>query len=120
MKAIKIIKPIKPNNFLLILLTIVFFYLIVQTIYNYFKKDKFDIFQKPCVDQPYIKYDGKYICFDPLTKKHNTMSVFNHGQQMCEIFPNDKTLTLKDPLNDHSEYTKTSQALCNPTEVYIN
>ncbi len=108
----------KRNNIvLLVLLIIVIFYLSFKTLTNHL--DGFNISDKPCDDIPYIKYEKKYVCFDPLTKKHNTMSAFNHGQQMCEIFPNGKKLTLKDPLNDNSEYTKKTDTICNPIEVIV-
>ncbi len=108
----------KNNIVLLLLLIIVFFYLLFQTLTNHL--DGFNISDKPCNDIPYIKYENRYVCFDPLTKKHNTMSAFNHGQQMCEIYPNGKKLILKDPLSDNSEYSKTTQVLCNPLEVIVS
>ncbi len=106
------------NKLLFTLLIIVIFYLSIRFFIN--TKDGFNISDKPCVDKPYIMYDDRYICFDPLTKNHRTMSAFNHGKKMCEIVPNGKKLILKDPLNDNLEYTETTRTLCNPLEVYID
>jgi hypothetical protein len=115
---LQVYNQMKKNNLLLALFVLIVCYLIMQFLLSL--KENFDISNVPCTDKPYIKYDNKYFCFDPKTKKHNTLSIFNHGQQMCEIVPNGYKLTLKDPMNDNLEYTTNKQALCNPVEVYVN
>jgi hypothetical protein len=59
------------------------------------------------------------MCFDPLTEKEKTLSLFNHGQQLCEIVPNGHTMILKDPLLDNLEYREKTEELCNPLEVTV-
>lgn len=115
---LNVYNKMKKNNLLLILFILIVCYLIFNFLLSF--KENFNISNEPCKDKPYIKYDKKFICFDPKTKKHNTVSIFNHGQQMCEIVPNGYKLTLKDPMNDNIDYTTNKETLCNPIEVYVN
>ncbi len=96
---------------------IILFYLCIQFLFN--KHEGYSIESEPCKDIPYIKYNKRYICFDPITPTHSTLSIFNNGQQMCEIVPNGKTMILKDPMNDNMEFKETTEQLCNPLQVTI-
>lgn len=109
--------PMK-NKILSYVFIIVIFYLIFQLLFNK-SYEGYSINNEPCFDKPYIKYDNRYMCFDPKTQKEKTLSLFNHGQQLCEIVPNGHTMTLKDPLLDNLEYKQTTQQLCNPLEVSV-
>lgn len=112
--------PIK-NKLLFYIFIIVIFYLFFQLLFIQLsnKYEGYSINNEPCYNKPYIKYDNRYMCFDPKTEKEKTLSLFNHGQQLCEIVPNGHTMTLKDPLLDNLEYKQTKQELCNPLEVSI-
>jgi hypothetical protein len=107
----------KANKILFTLFMLVLFYIFIQFLFNTY--EGYSISNKPCKDIPYIKYDNRYICFEPITPTHSTLSIFNHGQQMCEIVPNGKTMVLKDPLNDNMAFKKTTSQLCNPLQVTI-
>ncbi len=107
----------KGNKLLFTLFMLVLFYLFIQFLLKTY--EGYSISNEPCKDIPYIKYDNRYICFDPITPTHRTLSIFNRGQQMCEIVPNGKTMILKDPMNDNMEFKETTEQLCNPLQVTI-
>ena len=105
------------NKLLFSIFVVIVIYFFMNFLIVYY--EGYSISNEPCNDKPYIKYDNRYICFDPMTEKEKTISLFNHGQQMCEIVPNGTTMVLKDPLLDNLEYKEKKEELCNPLEVYI-
>lgn len=67
----------------------------------------------------YIKKNNRYMCFDDMDVKENTMTYLTPSNVNCEINPNGNKMILYDFTDNFIEYTTPSKANCNPYNVLI-
>jgi len=99
------------NLFLVILL---FFVLFKQI------REGFSYSVNPCKKGvSYIKKNGRYLCFNDLNVKENTIEFITPTNVECEIIPNGNKMILYDFTDSFIEYTTPSKANCNPYNVMV-
>ena len=84
-------------------------------------REGFSYSVNPCDDNvSYIKKGGRYLCFNDIGVKEDTMKYVTPSNVDCEIVPNGNKMTLYDFTGNFIEYKKNGEANCNPYNVLIS